>query len=201
MLAARLLASAAEDTARREQETARLHKRLRKIDAAETAHAREIENLASLPQGSPAITALRTRIIERFGELETERTEIGERLAALDRATGQHDDPALLDNLPFLGDILAGALASLQARLFAAFGLELIYNKADHQFSIYATITPRHPRRPRRHHRRQRATRRPRRDGRIGPFSATLPPVMVAPTIAILVMGAPQRGLMRPVVR
>ena len=50
LLAARLPATAAEDTARREQETARLHKRLRKIDAAETAHAREIENLASLPK-------------------------------------------------------------------------------------------------------------------------------------------------------
>ena len=93
MLAERLPATAAEDTTRREQETARLHKRLRKIDAAENAHAREIENLASLPQSSPAITALRSRIIERFTELETERTEINERLAALDRATGHQDEP------------------------------------------------------------------------------------------------------------
>jgi site-specific DNA recombinase len=145
MLAARLPATAAEDTARREQETAALHKRLRKIDAAENAHAREIENLATLPQGSPAITALRTRIIARFGELETERTQIGDRLAALDRATGQRDEPGLLDKLPMLGDILAGAPASLQARLFAAFGLELIYNKQDHQVSIHATITPSTP--------------------------------------------------------
>ena len=29
-----------------------------------------------------------------------------------------------------------------KARLFAAFGLELIYNKRDHQVTIYATITP-----------------------------------------------------------
>jgi site-specific DNA recombinase len=116
MLAARLPASAAEDNARRDQETARLHKRLRKIDAAENAHAREIENLASLPQGSPAITALRSRIIERFGELEDERTQINDRLAALERATGQDDEPGLLDALPILGDILAGAPASLQAR-------------------------------------------------------------------------------------
>jgi len=48
-------------------------------------------------------------------------------------------------NGPMLGDILAGALASLQARLFAAFGLELIYNKQDHQVSIYATVTPSTP--------------------------------------------------------
>jgi len=145
MLAARLPASAAEDTARREQETARLQKRLRKIDAAETAHAREIENLAAMPQGSPAITALRSRIIERFGELETERAQINDRLTALDRATIQRDEPGLLDALPMLGDALAEMPASIQARLFAAFGLELIYNKHDHQVTIYATITPSTP--------------------------------------------------------
>jgi hypothetical protein len=145
MLAERLPATAAEDTARREQETARLHKRLKKIDAAETAHAREIVNLASLPQGSPAITALRSRIIARFTELETERTQINDRLAALDRTASQRDEPALLDKLPILGDILAGAPPSTQARLFAAVGLELIYNKQDHQVSTYATITPSTP--------------------------------------------------------
>ena len=145
MLAERLPATAAEDTARREQETTRLHKRLRKIDAAENAHAREIETLASLPQDSPAITALRTRIIARFTELETERTQINDRLAALDRATGQEDEPGLLDALPMLGDALPGLPAAIQARLFAAFGLELIYNKHDHQVTIYATITPATP--------------------------------------------------------
>ena len=111
----------------------------------EDAHAREIENLASLPQGSPAITALRTRIIARFTELETERTQINDRLTALERATSQRDEPALLDALPILGDILTDAPASLQAPLFAAFGLELIYNKEDHQVSIYATSTPSTP--------------------------------------------------------
>jgi site-specific DNA recombinase len=145
MLAARLPASAAEDTARREQETARLHKRLKKIDAAENAHAREIEHLAALPQGSPALTALRSRIIARFTELEAERTEVNERLAALDRATGQQDEPGLLDALPLLGDALPSLPTALQARLFAAFGLELIYNKHDHQVTIYATITPASP--------------------------------------------------------
>jgi hypothetical protein len=34
---------------------------------------------------------------------------------------------------------------SIQARLFAAVGLELIYNKQGHQVSIYATITPSTP--------------------------------------------------------
>jgi hypothetical protein len=34
---------------------------------------------------------------------------------------------------------------SIQARLFAAVGLGLIYNKQDHQVSINATITPSTP--------------------------------------------------------
>jgi hypothetical protein len=108
-------------------------------------HAREIENLATLPQNSPAITALRSRIIARFTELEAERTEINERLAALERATGHQDEPGLLDALPLLGDALPGLPAAIQARLFAAFGLEVIYNKQDHQVTIYATITPSTP--------------------------------------------------------
>jgi hypothetical protein len=163
MLAQRLPASAAEDTSRRDQESTRLHKRPRKIDAAENAHAREIENLASLPQGSPAITALRSRILARFTELETERTEINERLAVLARATGHQDEPGLLDALPMLGDTLPGLPPAIQARLFAAFGLEMIYNKQDHQVTIYATITSSTP--TARDHRWQRATRRPRRIG------------------------------------
>lgn len=44
-----------------------------------------------------------------------------------------------------LGDALPSLPAALQARLFAAVGLELIYNKEDHQVSIYATITPATP--------------------------------------------------------
>src|SRR5439155_370103 len=67
------------------------------------------------------------------------------RLPTPERATAQDDEPGLLHALPMLGDILTGAPASLQARLFAAFGLELIYNKEDHQVSIYATITPSTP--------------------------------------------------------
>jgi hypothetical protein len=35
--------------------------------------------------------------------------------------------------------------ASIQARLFAAFDLEMIYNQEDHQVTIYATITPSTP--------------------------------------------------------
>jgi hypothetical protein len=144
-LAATLPANHAEDAARRERQTAALHKKLRKIDASENAYAREIETLASLPQNSPAVTALRTRIIERFTELEADRTAINQQLAALTKAPAFLEDPGLLDALPTLGGILTDAPQRLQAQLFAALDLQLIYKKDTHQVTIYATITPATP--------------------------------------------------------
>jgi hypothetical protein len=46
LLRDQLPASAAEDAARRENEAARLRKRLRKIDTTEDAHVREVQALA-----------------------------------------------------------------------------------------------------------------------------------------------------------
>ena len=42
-------------------------------------------------------------------------------------------DPALLDELPALGDILPGLPPALKARLFAVFGLEILWNKPGQQ--------------------------------------------------------------------
>ena len=78
LLAEQIPATAAQDTAQRDKKTAALRQRLRQIDAAENAHAREIEQLAHLDNpNAAAITALRTRIISRFTELEQERATIG----------------------------------------------------------------------------------------------------------------------------
>jgi len=44
-----------------------------------------------------------------------------------------------------LGDALPELSASIQARLFAAFGLELIYNKHDRKVTICTTIAPSTP--------------------------------------------------------
>jgi site-specific DNA recombinase len=101
LLAADLPASAADDQARRDRQTATLHKRLRKIDAAENAHAREIETLAHLDNPhAPAVTALRSRTLARFTELEDERTQINTELADLAKTGPGPGDPALLDALP-----------------------------------------------------------------------------------------------------
>ena len=105
----------------------RVRQQLRKIDAAENAHAREIENLAHLKNpNAAAITALRTRIISRFTELEEERAAIGTELDALARQDTDAPDPDLLDALPKLGDILTDAPARLQQQLYDAFDLQML---------------------------------------------------------------------------
>jgi hypothetical protein len=147
LLAADLPASAADDQARRERQAAALNKRLRKIDAAENAHAREIESLAHLDDPSaPAVTALRSRVLARFTELEDERAQISTQLADLTKTDPGPGDPALLNALPMLGDLLADAPARLQQQLYDAFDLQALYKKNMHQVTIHVTITDSTPR-------------------------------------------------------
>jgi site-specific DNA recombinase len=146
LLAADLPASAAADAARRDRQAAALAKRLRKIDAAENAHAREIETLASHDPTDPAVTALRSRILARFTELETERADINTQLAGLAKTDPTPGDPALLDALPMLGDLLADAPVRLQQQLYDAFDLQALYKKNMHQVTIHITITDSTPR-------------------------------------------------------
>ena len=147
LLAADLPASAADDQARRDRQAAALNKRLRQIDAAENAHAREIESLAHLDDPSaPAVIALRSRVLARFTELEDERTTINTQLADLAKTSTGPGDPALLDALPLLGDRLADAPARLQQQLYDAFDLQALYKKNMHQVTIHVTITDSTPR-------------------------------------------------------
>jgi site-specific DNA recombinase len=147
LFAADLPASAADDQARRDRQAAALHKRLRKIDAAENAHAREIESLAHLDDPhAPAVTALRSRVLARFTELEDERAGINTQLADLAKTDPGPGDPALLDALPMLGDRLTHAPTRLQQQLYEAFDLQALYKKNMHQVTIQVTITDSTPR-------------------------------------------------------
>jgi site-specific DNA recombinase len=146
LLATQIPATAAAQAAHREDKTAALQQRLRQIDSAENAHAREIEELATAEAPAAAITALRTRILARFTELEHEREQIDTQLTELARTTRNDTAPDLLDALPNLGDILASAPRRLQAALYEAFGIELLYNNDIHQVTIWATITDSTPR-------------------------------------------------------
>ncbi|MGH3394454.1 MAG: recombinase family protein [Streptosporangiaceae bacterium] len=143
LLAADTPATAAADQARKNRETARLTKRLKMIDAFEDAHTTELEALIITAGAAPAVlTALRTRHINRFTELETERADITTRLAALTApADDDPGDPALLDQLPVLPGLLDNAPERLIQQLLAAFDIHAIYHKKDDQITIRATIT------------------------------------------------------------
>jgi site-specific DNA recombinase len=138
LLAADLPATAADDQARRDRQTTTLTKRLRQIDAAENAHAREIETLAHLNNPhAPAVTALRSRVLARFTELEDERAAINTQLADLTKTDPGPGDPALLDALPLLGDVLTDAPPRLQQQLYEAFDVQALYKKNMHQVTIH----------------------------------------------------------------
>jgi hypothetical protein len=136
LLRQQLPASAAEDAARREKETIRLRKRLKKIDATEDAHVREVQALAELGPTSPAVKAMRERHLRAFTGLEAERDQIHGKLAG---------DPGLLDALPLLGDALPRLPDRIKQQLFEAFDLAMLYHKTDNQITCRATITPSTP--------------------------------------------------------
>jgi hypothetical protein len=147
LLAARMPATAAQDQERRDRQVAALNLRLRQIRTAENAHAREFEALGDLDDDAPAVLALRSRILDRFRELVTERDQIRKQLAHLRKTQPQRQDPALLDELPMLGDILGDdAPLRFHQDLYQAFDLQAVYNKNDHQVSITVTITDSTPR-------------------------------------------------------
>jgi len=147
LLARQLPAGAAEEAARRDKQATRLRKRLKQIDATEDAHIREVQALAGLDPNSPAVTALRTRHLKRFTELEAERDDINSKLTALAKQATQTSggDPALLDRLPLLGDLLAAAPDRIKQQLFDAFDIQALCSKAKNQVTLWATITPATP--------------------------------------------------------
>jgi site-specific DNA recombinase len=146
LLPAQLPGSAAEDTARRQKKATQLRKRLKRIDATEDAHIREVQALATCDPHSPAVKALRTRHLRVFGELEAERDQINTKLTALARQTSDDGgDPALLDQLPLLEVILPKLPNRIKQQLFDAFDLTMLYNKPQNQITCRATITPTTP--------------------------------------------------------
>jgi hypothetical protein len=132
----------AERAARDQAAAEALRQRLRQIEAAGNAHAREIEALAGETTAAPAaVTALRSRILARFTELEAERAAIGAQLTKLQTARYSAPDAGLLDLLPVLGDLMAHLPARLHAQLYDAFGIEILYPHDSRQVTIHAVIT------------------------------------------------------------
>jgi hypothetical protein len=138
-------ASAATAAARRDKKITALQTRLRQIDTAEDAHAREIEQLTR-ENDQPHRTSghrLRKRILARFNELEEEREKVTRQLADLDRQQEEtRQDPGLLDAVPQISpERLASAPEHLLAQLYQALDLQLLYSKDDDQVTIHTVLT------------------------------------------------------------
>jgi hypothetical protein len=90
---------------------------------------------------------MRTRHLKRFTELETERDDINRKLTALAKQATQTTggDPALLDRLPMLGDLLGKAPDRIKQQLLDAFDIQALYSKDKNQVTLWATITPSTP--------------------------------------------------------
>jgi hypothetical protein len=139
LLAAQLPATDAA-AARRDQEIAAVQARLKRIEAAQNSCILELEQLPADPADTAAV-AMRARIRARLADLHHQREQLDTQLTALARTTPAAADPALLDELPVLGDILPGLPPALKARLFAAFDLEILWNKPGQQATVFAEIT------------------------------------------------------------
>ena len=128
LLATQLPATDADALADRDAQAAALQARIRRIETAQNSQILELEDLPADPADTAA-AAMRARIRARFTDLHRERERLETQLAALAKTTPAVADPALLDELPVLGDILPGLPPALKARLFAAFDLEILWNK------------------------------------------------------------------------
>ncbi len=140
LLAAQLPATDAAAAADRDAQAAALRSRIKKIDTAQNSCILELEQLPADPADTAA-AAMRARIRDRFAQLHHDREQAEAQLATLAKTTPKAADPTLLDQLPLAGDILPRLSPELKAGLFAAFDLQVLWNKPGQQATVFAEIT------------------------------------------------------------
>jgi hypothetical protein len=84
---------------------------------------------------------MRARINERLTQLHAERTAAEARLADLTAEQPKAADPAIIDEVPYAGDIIPTLPPALKARLFAVSDLAILWNKDKTQATVSVTIT------------------------------------------------------------
>jgi hypothetical protein len=70
-----------------------------------------------------------------------ERTQAETELKTLERTAPAAADPALLDEIPYAGDIIPTLPPALKARLLATFDIAILWNKPGNQATVRAVIT------------------------------------------------------------
>src|ERR1035438_869532 len=140
LLTAQLPASEADAAAHRATQRTALIKELARIDVAQRNQILQIDGLSPDP-ADKAAQAMRARCSQRFTELHTERETIETQITTLDNAPARDDHAELLDAIPLLAGNLGQLPERIQAALYQAFDIQLLYRKDMHQVTIWATIT------------------------------------------------------------
>ena len=139
MLASQIPATSAEHAAARQRQETRLRGELTRIATAQAGLLTELEQLG--PDTSPATQAYRQRIRTRHAQLHDEHTAAQAQLDDLQAAATPDQDPALLDELPYLAAQLDQAPAGLLEALINALDIQILYRPEQHQATIWATLT------------------------------------------------------------
>jgi hypothetical protein len=139
LVAAQLPVTQADADADRDATRAALALRLRQNETAKKAQITAHEHL---PEDDPGTAAeMRTRIFDRFAELRAERKQLQAQLDALNTTAAQPADISLLDQLPLASNPLPRLTPQLKALLFQALNLEILWNPADRQATVWVEIT------------------------------------------------------------
>ena len=139
-LAELLPADAAAKKARTDTAAAALALRLKQIDTALDSYVIDLGKLSADPADTAA-RAMRDRIHTQFTHQHHERETIHAQLKTLTSSTPRTDDTDLLDELPELPGRLDELPERIQAQLFAAFDIQVLWNAPMNQATFFATIT------------------------------------------------------------
>jgi len=139
-LAELLPADTAAKKAQADAQAAALTKRLKQIDVAQDSLIHDLHILPTDPADTAA-HAMRARIHAHFTDLHHQRETIEAQLTTLTTDTGPVNDIDLLDELPELAGRVDELPEQLQAELFAAFDIQVVWNQPMNQVTFFAVIT------------------------------------------------------------
>jgi site-specific DNA recombinase len=138
LAAAQLPATQADADADRDAARAALLLRLKQNETGKKAQILAFEHL---PEDPDAAAEMRARIFDRFAELRTDHDQLQAQLDALDTDPPEPADLSLLDQLPLTDNPLPRLTPQHKARLFQALHLEILWNPAGRQATIWVEIT------------------------------------------------------------
>jgi hypothetical protein len=119
--------------------TEELRRQLAQNETAQNGLITQLERLGN--DTSPAAEAMRQRITGQFTERYNQARDLQAQVDDIQAAQPPAEDPSLLDELPYAAAMLADAPEHIKAKLYAAFGVQVLYRAHKNQATIWATIT------------------------------------------------------------